>query len=85
MALHHSFLLYARIPSVPCPSGPRIRGVTVRNQTFEISITERYRRPELSIEEATVNKYLAGCSVRRVEDIPEAPWGNPGFIYADIL
>lgn len=29
-----------------------------------------------SVEEAFVQMYLAGVSVRRVEDITEAPWGS---------
>jgi putative transposase len=33
------------------------------------------RRRESSDEEALIEMYLAGVSVRRVEDIPEALWG----------
>ena len=44
-------------------------------QTFETAIIERYRRRDISIEEAIVHMYLAGVSVRRVEDITEALWG----------
>ena len=40
----------------------------VRKQTFETAIIERYRRRDISIEEAIVQMYLAGVSVRRVED-----------------
>ena len=40
-----------------------------------MSIIERYRRRESSVEEALVEMYLAGVSVRRVEDITEALWG----------
>lgn len=47
----------------------------LRRQTFETAIIERYRRRELSVEEAIVQMYLAGVSVRRVEDITEALWG----------
>ena len=36
----------------------------------------RYRRRESSIEEALMERYLAGISVRRVEHITEAPWGT---------
>ncbi len=43
---------------------------------FETAIIERYRRHESSVEEALVEMYLAGVSVRRVEDIPEALWGS---------
>ena len=43
---------------------------------FETEIIERYRRRESSVEEALVEMYLAGVSVRRVEDITEALWGS---------
>lgn len=43
---------------------------------FETAIIERYRRRESSVEEALVEMYLAGVSVRRVEDITEALWGT---------
>ncbi len=55
----------------------------LRRQTFEIAIIERYRRREASVEEALIEMYLAGVSVRRVEDITEALWGtkvSPGTI-----
>lgn len=48
----------------------------LRKLTFETSIIERYRRRETSVEEALVEMYLAGVSVRRVEDITEALWGT---------
>ena len=48
----------------------------LRRQTFETAIIERYRRRETSIEEALIEMYLAGVSVRRVEDITEALWGT---------
>lgn len=48
----------------------------LRQQTFETAIIERYRRRDISIEEAIVQMYLAGVSVRRVEDITEALWGT---------
>lgn len=47
----------------------------LRRQTFETAIIERYKRRETSIEEALMEMYLAGVSVRRVEDITEALWG----------
>ena len=50
---------------------PRLKGVT-----FETAIIERYRRRESSVEEALIEMYLAGVSVRRVEDITEALWGS---------
>lgn len=48
----------------------------LRTLPFETSIIERYRRREASVEEALVEMYLAGVSVRRVEDITEALWGT---------
>ena len=50
---------------------PRLKGAT-----FETAIIERYRRRESSVEEALIEMYLAGVSVRRVEDITEALWGS---------
>ena len=44
----------------------------LRKLPFETQIIERYRRRESSVEEALVEMYLAGVSVRRVEDITEA-------------
>lgn len=55
----------------------------LRRQTFETAIIERYRRREASVEEALMEMYLAGVSVRRVEDITEALWGtrvSPGTV-----
>lgn len=49
---------------------PRLKGIS-----FETAIIERYRRRESSVEEALMEMYLAGVSVRRVEDITEALWG----------
>ena len=48
----------------------------LRRQTFETAIIERYQRRETSVEEALIEMYLAGVSVRRVEDITEALWGT---------
>src|ERR1700674_1067185 len=48
----------------------------LRTLPFETAIIERYRRRESSVEEALVEMYLAGVSVRRVEDITEALWGT---------
>jgi putative transposase len=48
----------------------------LRRATFESQVIERYRRRESSVEEALVEMYLAGVSVRRVEDITEALWGT---------
>ncbi|SMC80546.1 Transposase (or an inactivated derivative) [Oscillospiraceae bacterium] len=57
---------------------PKLKGIK-----FETAIIERYRRRECSVEEALIEMYLAGVSVRRVEDITEALWGtkvSPGTI-----
>jgi putative transposase len=48
----------------------------LRNLPVETQIIERYRRRESSIKEALMETYLAGMSVRRVEDITEAIWGT---------
>ena len=48
----------------------------LRQQVFETAIIERYRRRESSVEESLIEMYLAGVSVRRVEDITEALWGT---------
>jgi len=47
----------------------------LRSLPFETQIIERYKRREASVEESLVPMYLAGVSVRRVEDITEALWG----------
>jgi len=55
----------------------------LRHLPFETAIIERYRRREASVEEALIEMYLAGVSVRRVEDITEALWGtrvSPGTV-----
>src|SRR6478672_7828522 len=48
----------------------------LRLAPFETAIVERYKRRESSVEEALIEMYLAGVSVRRVEDITEALWGT---------
>jgi len=50
---------------------PRLKGIA-----FETAIIDRYRRRESSVEEALIEMYLAGVSVRRVEGITEALWGT---------
>lgn len=50
---------------------PRLKGIS-----FETAIIERYRRNESNVEEALIEMYLAGVSVRRVEDITDALWGS---------
>lgn len=57
---------------------PKLKGVP-----FETAIIERYRLRECSVEEALIEMYLAGVSVRRVEDITESLWEtnvSPGTI-----
>src|SRR5574344_2990760 len=57
---------------------PRLKGIS-----FETAIIERYRRRESSVEEALIEMYLAGVSVRRVEAITHALSGtkvSPGTI-----
>lgn len=61
----------------------RLKVPKLRQQKFETAIIERYRRREASVEEALIEMYLAGVSVRRVEDITEALWGtkvSPGTV-----
>jgi transposase-like protein len=41
----------------------------LRTLPFETAIIERYRRRESSVEEALIEMYLVGISVRRVEDV----------------
>jgi transposase-like protein len=48
----------------------------LRSLPFESAVIERYKRREISVEEALVEMYLAGVSVRRVEDITQALWGT---------
>lgn len=50
---------------------PKLKGIH-----FETAVIERYKRRECSVEEALIEMYLAGVSVRRVEDITEALWGT---------
>ena len=45
---------------------PKLKGIQ-----FETAIIERYKRRECSVEEALIEMYLAGVSVRRAEDIEE--------------
>ena len=50
---------------------PKLKGIQ-----FETAIIERYKRRECSVGEALIEMYLAGVSVRRVEDITETLWGT---------
>ena len=54
----------------------KVRVPKLRSLPFESAIIERYRTRQISVEEAIVEMYLAGVSVRRVEDITEALWGT---------
>lgn len=47
----------------------------LRTLPFGTQIIERYKTKQSSVEEALIEMYLAGVSVRRVEDITEALWG----------
>lgn len=48
----------------------------LRTLPFETAIIERYKRWESSVEESLIEMYLAGVSVRRIEDITQALWGS---------
>ena len=48
----------------------------LRSLPFETQIIKRYQTKQSSVEEALIEMYLAGVSVRRVEDITEALWGT---------
>ncbi len=55
----------------------------LKDVPFETAIIIRYCHRESSVEEALIEMYLAGVSVRRVEDFTEALWGtnvSPGTI-----
>ncbi|MBQ9003164.1 MAG: IS256 family transposase [Eggerthellaceae bacterium] len=49
---------------------PKLKGAK-----FVTAVIERYKRREVSVEEAIVEMYLAGVSTRRVEDVSEILWG----------
>ncbi len=74
---HYSRKLHTRAGEV------ELKVPKLRTLTFETAIIERYRRRESSVEEALIEMYLAGVSVRRVEDITQALWGSrvsPGTV-----
>ncbi len=48
----------------------------LRTLPFDSAIIRRYQRREISVEEALVEMYLAGVSVRKVEDITQKLWGH---------
>ena len=50
---------------------------------FRFYLAKKYKRREVSVEEAIVEMYLAGVSTRRVEDVSETLWGasvSPGTV-----
>ena len=51
-----------------------LRMTKLKGFAFETVIIERYRWREASGEEALIEMYLAGVSVRRLKDITEALW-----------
>ena len=65
---------YKRKPSYYSRGGRIEKFLKLKGIPFETAIIERYRRRESSVEEALIEMYLAGVSVRRVEDITEALW-----------
>ncbi len=73
----------AIINEVCIPRPVTLKVPKLRQHKFETAIIERYRRREASVEEALIEMYLAGVSVRRVEDITQALWGtrvSPGTV-----
>lgn len=50
---------------------PKLKGIP-----FETALIECCCRREFSVEETLIEMYLAGASMRRVEDITEALWGT---------
>lgn len=50
---------------------PKLKGMR-----FTTAIIERYKRREISVEEAMIEMYLAGVSTRRIEDVSEILWGS---------
>lgn len=67
---HYERTLHTRAGEV------RLKVPKLRKLPLETAIIERYRRREASVEESLMEMYLAGVSVRRVEDITEALWGT---------
>lgn len=67
---HYERKLHTRVGEV------ELKVPKLRKLPLETAIIERYRRRESSVEEAMIEMYLAGVSVRRVEDITEALWGT---------
>ncbi len=67
---HYTRTLHATAGSL------KLKVPRLRNVPFETAIIERYKRREASVEESLIEMYLAGVSVRRVEDITQALWGT---------
>jgi len=65
---------------LPQVADPGRRGDAVGAAAAEPAVRDRDHRalpaPRIGVEEALVEMYLAGVSVRRVEDITEALWGT---------
>jgi transposase-like protein len=53
-----------------------LRAPRLCNVPFETAIIERYRRRGSNLEEAMLEMYYAGVSMRRIEEITEALWGT---------
>jgi len=47
----------------------------LKGLNFKFAIIQRYQIRECLVEEALVEMYLAGVSMRRVESITEILWG----------
>lgn len=67
---HYTRTFHARAGELK-PRIPKLRSLS-----FETSIIERYKRREVSVKEALVEMYLAGVSVRRIEDVTQTLWGT---------
>ena len=53
-----------------------IRMPKLKGMRFTTAAIERYRRREVSVEEAMIEMCLAGVSTRRIEDVSEILWGR---------
>lgn len=52
-----------------------INTAKLKGARFATAIIERYRRREVSVEEAMMEMHLSGVSTRRIEDVSEIIWG----------
>ena len=67
----------------PVMNAMKLARVIEADTMIETAIIEQLSRRESSVEEALIDMYPAGVSVRRVEDITEVLWGTkiyPGTI-----